>query len=465
MNDDTNEPHGSQIRLRLTTREQDLLLNDIAPILVPTSFRRYQLSTLVNGLLEREKAIPLEFLVNGSYLRTTVEDYITENGISAETVLTVEYVRARIPPQYVASFEHDDWVSDVHVLDASSAKTTTQGRILTSSYDGRIRVWNASSQVLGTSSAMGEGGHGSFVKSARFLSPSQIASASFDRTIRVWKYVEEKAGSSQIQPQIELYGHKASVESICAHMPSHRMLSASADHSVGLWSTRKSDAPAVDESLIPKAVNSEGKRRKLNPSVTVPQRGPLSLMQQHTAPVSQAIFDVKDATVGYSTSLDHTVRTWDLVTSALVDTRTTNHALYCIEQMAELQLLACGSAGRDIKMVDPRVSATSVTAMTLKGHKNHVVTLARDPNSGYGLVSGSHDGTCRVWDVRSTKNSKDGVTGQSMYTITRHSLNGAPTPATGERAKVFGVSWDRELGILSAGEDKQVQINSTSSMS
>jgi len=41
--------------------------------------------------------------------------------------------------------------------------------------------------------------------------------------------------------------------------------------------------------------------------------------------------------------------------------------------------------------------------MTLRGHTNAVVGLAPDPSSAFGLVSGSHDGTVRVWDVRSVR--------------------------------------------------------------
>jgi len=184
-------------------------------------------------------------------------------------------------------------------------------------------------------------------------------------------------------------------------------------------------------------------------------------MQAHTAPVTDACFDLKDATVSYSCSQDHTVRTWHLPSASLVDTRTTNSPLFCLEQMPALQLLAAGSASRDVKMVDPRASAASVVAMTLKGHKNHVVTLARDPSNDYVLASGSHDGTCRIWDVRSTKSSKDGITTQSISTITRESLHEKATPVTGEGVKIFGLCWGARVGILSAGEDKNVQVNTS----
>jgi len=182
------------------------------------------------------------------------------------------------------------------------------------------------------------------------------------------------------------------------------------------------------------------------------------MLRQHTQQVSGVIFDSKDSTVAYSASWDHTMRTWDLVTSSVVDTRTTNQALFAVEQMPDLHLVATGSAGRDVKLIDPRASAAAVTAMTLKGHRNSVVTLAKDPSSGHGLASGSHDGTCRIWDLRNTKQGKDGITAQSLYTLARESLHGQAAPEVGSGAQVYGVHWS-ELGILSAGQDKCVQIN------
>lgn len=398
-----------------------------------------------------ERPIPLEFLINGTYLRTSIDEYLTANGISAESTLAVEYVRALIPPLYIASFEHDDWVSSVDILPGHE-------RILSGSYDGFLRMWNPSSQVLATSPGATQGGHQSSILSAKFVSPTQLASSSLDRTIRLWTYTEEDEFSGTVMPQLELYGHKGAVDSISVHAPSNRILSASADHSVGFWSTKKSEGAEAPATLLPSAVAGSSKRRKLNSALHVPQRGPLAQMKQHSGPVSEAIFDSTDSTVGYSTSWDHTVRTWDLVTSALVDTRTTSHAFLSLIQLPELHLLAAGTSARHITLVDPRASATTVSAMTLRGHTNAVVALARDPDSEYGLVSGSHDGTCRIWDVRSTKKGKDGVVGESIYSIERESAKGEKRVA-GEGVKVFGVCWDRKIGIVSASEDTRLQIN------
>lgn len=97
--------------------------------------------------------------------------------------------------------------------------------------------------------------------------------------------------------------------------------------------------------------------------------------------------------------------------------------------------------------------------MTLRGHSNAVVSLAIDPGSAYGLVSGSHDGSCRVWDVRASRSEKDGVVGESVFTISRECQKGEARRVGGEGVKVFGVCWDADVGVVSGGEDKRVQIN------
>jgi ribosome biogenesis protein YTM1 len=424
-------------------------------------------------MLDTSAPIPFDFLINGTFLRTTIDEYLVANGLSSETTLNLQYVRSLIPPLYEASFEHDDWVSCVDVLSGSSAAGNWNGqsvslgqeRILSGSYDGLLRIWNKSGQIIATSTSSSAGGHTSSIKSANFISPTQLASAGLDRTIRIWKYTEAKdTFSGELKPTLELYGHKAGIDSVDVHGPSNRILSASTDGMIGLWTTQKSSAPAADDSLL--VSGPTAKRRKLTTSTSTPQRGPLSLISSHTAPVTAAIFNPLDATVGYSASQDHTVRTLDLTTSTIVDTRTTSHPLLSLTALpgVSTQLLAAGTSARHITLLDPRISASSTQVMTLRGHTNKIVSLSPDPESNYGLVSGSHDGTCRVWDLRSsrqgTKDEGSGLVGEAVYVVERESQKGlSKRPVAGEGIKVFSVSWDRDVGIVSAGEDKMVQVN------
>ncbi|KAH6840901.1 ribosome biogenesis protein YTM1 [Chaetomium sp. MPI-CAGE-AT-0009] len=470
---------GAQVKVTFTTTEADLQLPESKrQLLVPADIRRYGLSRVLNSesMLDTG-SIPFDFLVNGSFLRTSLEDYLTSNGLSLESNLTLQYVRSLIPPVYEASFEHDDWVSAVDVLSGSSPSGRWSGdnfqrgqnRILSASFDGLLRIWNASGQVIATSPSGSHGGHTASIKAAKFLTNSQLASAGMDRTVRVWKYTESDHFSGDLKPTLELYGHTGSIDSLEVDGASKRILTASADGAIGFWSTSKASAPEADASLLPGAHVS--KRRKVTTSVTAAQRGPLSLMPIHSAPASAAVFDPRDRTVAYSASQDHTLRTIDLTTSTVVSTLSTSHALLSLCALPRgssgSPLLAAGTAARHITLVDPRASAATTSVMTLRGHANKAVALSASPHNEYALVSGAHDGTCRVWDLRSVRPATQdegglGSVSEPVYVIERE--GGRPAAAgkkvvAGEGCKVFGVVWDAEVGIVSGAEDKRVQIN------
>ncbi len=443
------------------------------------------MSKIINSesMLNTSTPIPFDFLINGAFLRTSLDEYLNDNGLSYETTLNLQYVRSLLPPSYQASFEHDDWISDVDVLSESSRAGIWSGvnfaigqdRLLSASYDGLLRIWNNSGSVIATSPSSSQGGHGASVKTAKFMTSTQIASAGLDRTVRIWKYTEsDDHFSGTLKSTLELYGHKACIESLDVHGLTGRIVTAGADGNIGLWTTSKSSAPAAPANLLPGAAPvGANKKRKITSSTTAPQRGPLSLMSIHSSPASAAIFHPGDATVAYSASRDHTIRTIDLTTSQVVSTLTTAHPLLSLCALrggggGGGGLLAAGTSARHVTLVDPRASAAATSVMTLRGHRNMVGCLAAAPDSDHSLVSGSHDGTCRVWDLRSvragTKAEGGGSVSESVYVIEREGEGREDggrhkSDVPGRGAKVFGVAWDRQWGIVSGGEDRQVQIN------
>lgn len=438
-------------------------------------------------MLATPQPVPFDFLINGTFLPSTLADYLDKHGLSAEANLTLQYVRSLVPPRYEASFEHDDWVSAVDVLSATApawsssagagARVQLHDRILSASYDGLLRVWSASGDVVATSPAGSHGGHSAAVKAAKFLSPAQVASAGLDRTVRVWKYTEdEENNTGDLKPTLELYGHKASVDSLEVDGAAKRILTASADGAVALWSASKASAPAAPAELLPGGTHGgSSKRRKLaNNTSTAPQRGPLHLAPLHRAPATAAVFDPRDKTVAYSAGQDHDLHTIDLTTMAKVSTiPAAASALLSLCALpgpgggGSSPLLAVGTASRNVVLVDPRESQARTSVLTLRGHVNKVVSLAPCPDNEYSLVSGSHDSTCRVWDLRSVRPAAAGEDGavsgggvsEAVYVVERESRGGKKRPLAGEGCKVFGVVWDKTWGIVSGGEDKKVQIN------
>lgn len=136
--------------------------------------------------------------------------------------------------------------------------------------------------------------------------------------------------------------------------------------------------------------------------------------------------------------------------------------------MQEVNLVAAGTSARHITLIDPRASASRIVAMTLRGHANGVVALAPSPTNGYVLASGSHDGSVRVWDVRSVRAAASGgvgegaggMLGESVFVLEREGNKADGKKSVGgEGVKVFGLSWDESWGIVSCGEDKRVQVN------
>ncbi|CCE63904.1 hypothetical protein TPHA_0G00680 [Tetrapisispora phaffii CBS 4417] len=444
----------SQVKLRFFTREQDESLHVAdTPIFAPISLKRYGLSEVVNHLLETDTVIPFDFLIDGKLLRTSLEEYLVANGLSSETFLNVEYTRAVLPPSFLNSFNNEDWVS---ALDVGDNK-----HLISGSYDGVLRSYTMSGKVVKQYA-----GHNGAIRAVKYISNTRLVSAGNDRSVRLWKTKNDdlKPLNNDLhdleddEDDIEdgktlaiLEGHNAPVVSLDISSTA-RILSASYDNSIGLWSTNYKDMTIVDpmEEIKndSKMSTSAKKRRKLIlKDGTIRRRGPLALLESHNAPVEQVIFDANDNTVGYSVSQDHTIKTWDLVTARCVDTKTTSYSLLSVTQMKSLNLLACGSSARHITLHDPRVDSSSkITQQQLVGHKNFVVSLDTCAENEYLLSSGSHDGTVKVWDIRANS---------PIYTITRED----PSVVKGVNDKVFAVKWAEKVGIISGGQDKKIQIN------
>jgi ribosome biogenesis protein len=422
-------------------------------------------------MLNTPSPVPLDFLINGNFLRTTLEEYLKTNGLSIESTVNVEYVRSLLPPVYEASFENDDWISAVDVLSATSSAGRWSGasfpngqdRVLSASYDGLVRIWNRSGKIMATSAAGSKGGHTMRLNAAKFLSHNQVVSTGLDQKVMVWEYTEAADHlSGELKPTLELYGHMRMVNSLDVHGSNKRMLTACSDGHIGLWTSKKGSAPEVDpDSLPPTYTNKRPKLSAIKSSP--PKRGPLAMIRVHESPANDAIFHPNDATVAYSVADDRTLKTIDLTTSKTVSTFATLHPLLCVCALSgNTPLLAAGSTARHINLMDPRADAKQTSVMTLRGHVNMVRAIATSPDNDYSLLSGSHDSTCLVWDLRSvrpaTKAEGGGQVSEPVYRIGREWLDGKLPPA-GDGAKVLSCTWDKTWGIVSGGEDKKLQIN------
>ncbi|CAG8493140.1 8581_t:CDS:2 [Paraglomus brasilianum] len=386
-----------QIQVRFTTNQRQYIVTDSA-ILVPTNLRRYGLSEIINHLLGTEKPIPFDFMINGEFLRSSLDEYLKIAGLSTETTLTLEYVESILPPRELSAFQHDDWISSVKI---------EQSMIVTGSYDNKIRIWNTSGECKQTFS-----GHDAPVKSIDLYcvqgERTICVSASQDRTVRAWSILEEDY-NDRCGLMYECRGHKGSVECVRFDAHGNQVASASADSTINLWNTLP---PDEDELVTPET--SHISREK--PEIYV--KKPEATLLGHTGPVQAIVYDDEYGSNRlYSGGWDHSVRMWDVESRVNVDTKNSDKVILCIAY-----------------------SDVNLTKITLSSHQNWVSSLTWSPVSAYILASASYDGTLKIWDIRSKT---------PLYTLSQRDNS----------KKLFCVDWNNGI-IVSGGEDCQLRVYS-----
>ncbi|EEB91722.1 hypothetical protein MPER_09874, partial [Moniliophthora perniciosa FA553] len=276
--------------------------------MIPTNWKRFQLSQLINKALSLPKPVPFDFLIRGEVLRTSLAQWCQENGVGEEETLELEYIESIMPPQKMSEIPHEDWVASV--------KCELQGYFWTASYDGYLRAFDYSKNLVFSTLA-----HSAPVTSVCIV-PSQnddktshlLATASHDLSAQLIQ-VSLPSDPSQkptSRPIAKLHLHTGPLSSIASNSSGSQLLTSSWDGLIGVWDTA---IPTSDEVPEPAITDRERKkRRKLNngdgPATKPKRKAPTTVLKSHTARVSRVIFGGDDT--AYSCGFDSTVRLWDV---------------------------------------------------------------------------------------------------------------------------------------------------------
>ena len=485
-------------------------------ILVPINFRRFHLSSLVANLLSSSQSTTqstedtstaakqsYDFVVqpNEVLLRSSLEAHLAAHGLSTEDTLEIECLPTTQPPSYNASLPSEDWVSCV------SLHPSKKGSFLVASYDGSVSLYGGKQAVQAKFS-----GHAAQSALACCWLQSSIdgqdraASGGFDSTVKVWttsSSTSEEEGEMTTTTKTEfiLAGHSGHVSSIKPSSPSsstsskQRLITSSWDHSVAIWSLDATySIPSTSTSSSSTAALSTKKRRKLANAQATDQAAltlaPAVRLRGHTAVVSSALFDrTADSGQAYSASWDHSVKVWDVETGSCSSSRvrlltltflypsmfliprvcvlqqTSDKVLISMDQLASANLLATGAMDRTLCLWDFRQDMTAIS-LTMTGHTAAVSAVSAHPTEPLSLVSGSHDGTVRVWDARSPKQSLFVIKPTTTSTSALASkTNGVEASSEKQKEvdrlkganKILAVDWDGKV-LVCGGEGKEVFV-------
>ncbi|CAM6107149.1 unnamed protein product [Calypogeia fissa] len=427
---DDKDVHETQLQVRFSTKLEDEKFHVVnTPFAVPSSLNRYGLSEIINALLGlSDKPIPFDFLLDGELLRTSLETYLLAKNLSAETILEIEYMPAVLPPSPKEAHLHDDWVSAV---DGSLDRF-----IFTGSYDNLARVWSSEGVCVRVLK-----GHTDAITSLSLISSSGsseedlgLVTTSKDRTVRLWQKVLPDSASTKVksvQPTKCFNGHTSSVQTVASSPSGSQIASGAWDSSIKLWNVL--DEAEIDEEAA--------KKRKLNGKGVESNNGEAQVTAQrtlegHTQCVSQVAYAEEDYL--YSVSWDHSVRSWNLETGDNTSTLNCSKALLCLSIGGEgSALIATGGADRVLRIWDPRMVGVAVPVLQLTSHQGWITSCRWHRRSTYHILSSSHDGTVKLWDVRAKV---------PLHTADAHT------------DKVFCADWWKDDCIVSGGADSKLNI-------
>lgn len=409
------------------------------PFAVPTRLHRRGLSQVVNHLLAAaDNSRPFDFLIDGVFLRSSLEKYLQTHGVSEEALLTLEYVEALPEPQKHNQSEHPDWVSAVAAIN--------DDLVVTGCYDGVLRVYDTHGDCKASIKA-----HQGAIKAVSVALSHEtgefvISSSGKDQLAQLWKYTAE---SKRLTPLAALAGHLNSVDAVQMDSSSKWVVTGSWDNTVRVWQTPHGLETPTEGSLVKKRKTTANGAK----TVSFQQLQADIVLVGHTCSVTSVAFQPKasehDETVVVSAGSDRTVRLWDLLTQSCSQSLVGNRAVSALSVNTG-GLILTAHPDHCIRLWDPRAqqSGESIVQCTFRSHKQWVSSVAWHPDSiqhEHLFVSSGYDGTAKVWDVRSTF---------PFSTVSAH------------EGKVLDVSWrslnndKSNVAFVTGGDDKKINFYS-----
>lgn len=332
------------------------------------------------------------------------------------------------PSRQIVSLNLDHWNQGQVLYEQDSAVTdlayTPDGtRLISSGFDGTLRIWDFSTGKTTTLKA-----HSDVVEKIA-ISPDSLTLASVgdDQTVDLWNLQDLSGGPIGM--------HEASVKGLAIGSDGTLMITAGYDN-IRLWNiqTKVQQGALMADHAVPTALALSPDSRIAAMSVLYPgneiqlwdvqAKTKLATLQGHTDEIEAIVFS-PDGRLLASCSSDDTIRLWGIQTQ---DEAAGGGGISHVSQGLRGSYTTVITAGNISKLAP-------VAALT--GNTNEILTAAFSPDSLL-IASGGADKTAWVWDI---------TTGKLLYTLAGH---------TGD-INDLAFSPDNQL-LASASSDQTVKV-------
>ena len=390
---------------------------------IPTMATRLELSQLINTLIGHSHPFAFDFLVNGSFLHTTLGDHLLLNEISSEQALTIEYILAQLPPSDKYTLKVSDWVSTIipSMNDHFQLPKDIKDAALASLYDGSLVLFNFAQQDSEENCSQTDelvGARHQVCKLfstpikatclVKFNDQMHVAAGGYEGRILCSSISLSDASFTQ---EVEYTNLNSPILSLASSTSLSYMAAGTVDGFVYLYNTASAqlekDAEIIQAEPTPKRKRTHGKT--IIKAAT--ERVPFSFQSLQTSearahnPFTVAT-DINSVTFssGHNSPYiaagcaDNCIRFYNIRKSAPAGLISTNSSCQVLKYMkASDDMLLCGFNNKLLRLYDTRKDKPLVSTFT--GHKSSLTCLDVRDNM---IISGSVGGDLCVWDPRSS---------------------------------------------------------------